>query len=530
MARVENDNSSANSDILKAALGLSSKVLSGDNSMTAVFDTEFDDAQDLSTSGVLDPMTSLLLYLKAHMGGTADMQAQFAQLLLQYYTGEQNYQRSLASNQVAQMMSAGMSRAAALQALHGGSDSQTAISPMATNAEETRTNRINSILNGVQTATQVANQIVSLISAPFDIKAKSVTNDILTNQANMLGMQVQGMQDAAAFLQASANQRNFDPAFSDMKLSDQIDYFSKMSGADYKSDYNMPSYAYANSEQFKRCMSNPYFWATLHNSYSNASAADASFYEPAKAEQEVSRLRAAVALTNNQAWSERQRSRILSSDAFVAEYTQAIKSEMEYAKLQAEKHGYEFDDKKSQAFLERVQDFTDLDFARLDYEIERISRMNNPLLMDKQIDALTSSLDFQVANYIYSQSLLSIKNGALESLYSTDDAGNRVPSQDLYNWCKVALQYNELGYNTYETTKQGWWRTAFSGLTAGAASALAGLKIVQAVKDAAPAVQAAVQSVKPPIPFNALAPIVVPTATMPMLQPGYGWYPDGGMQ
>lgn len=490
------------------------------------FTTDISDSLDAAT-GADSWLMQLMYYLKYESGGDRDALTNVAQLLLQYLQNEQNfqrnrdyaelnYQRSLASNQVDLMMDAGMSRAAALKALQGGSIPQSitadgVASSLPTDIEGHRTQRFQNILDAIDTSTRLANQLVSLASAPMDMQAKYITNKLLTNQSDLLEMQVQGLQDAAMFSQAVANvdSSNNGTKLADMPLFEQYSYFqkqSKMSPAD--SGFEPNAFYYGNSQSFARAAQNPFFWSAYADAVKNRNSANASIFDPIRAQNEVSQLRAATRLTQNQAFSEQFRSKILAANGFVDEYTAQARKDMEICKLQAEKAGFKFDKARADAFLERVDSFNAADFLALDYEIGRLSELNDPLVFSLQKNALVQSLDYQVAHYIYQQSLASLHEGVLSSELQTNP-------KDVYEWTKNYLRYEELGQDARNAAANNTARSVISGVTAGAASAFAGYKIYTGFANRAAQAAAAAGSTHPPLPFNLLAPIV---ASQPLLE------------
>lgn len=532
---------------------LMQKIFNQLNSQQGLFQIPVKSAADasevLADGG--DPLHATFMKMKSTSGGDADALMNVWQQYLQYQLGEKNfarnkaeselsYLRGLAGNQVSQMMSAGMSRSAALAAVQGvqyqpvASDSQ--ISPQQTNIEGNRTQRMQAIMDIVTQSAQLANQIVSLASAPFDIKSKEITNKLLTNQNDMLEMQVQGMQDAAMFLQAVANadvSRDDDKKIANMPINDQYAYFADMQGKQFDfAKHSASSWQYAQSVPFSRSAGNPFFWATLNEQTRAKNYASASVYEPERAQREVSQLRAAVALTQSQDVNERLRSHILGTQAFIDETTAQARRDMELVKIECQKNGFAFDGKRAEAFLNRVSTFTDLDFAQVDYEIQRLASINDPVVFAKQKAALVEELDFNVAQYIYGRSLASLKNGVLQQMMVTEQTGatadghpivSTFPNDELYKWTRTCLQYRELGYSERVNAGTSIARTIFSGVGAFSAGAFASYKIFSALKPAATAAVSAVQAGAPPLPFNFVTPLVVSQPLLEMQMPyGFG--------
>lgn len=544
---IDQINAIANSTVER----LKQQILAKLNSQQGLFSTYSDEAGDaaeiLADGG--DPILATFMKMKGETGGDLDALQNVFQQYLQYQLGEQNwqrnksesdlaYQRGLPANQVAQMMQAGMSRSAALKAVQGAqyapAASGTDISPQPTNIEGNRTQRMQAIMDIVSQSAQLANQIVSLASAPFDLKAKAITNKLLTNQNDMLDMQVQGMQDAAMFMQAVANadvSRDDDNKIANLPINDQYAYFADMQGKQFDfAKHSASSWQYAQSTPFSRSASNPFFWATLNEQTRAKNYASASVYEPERAQREVSQLRAAVALTQSQDTNERLRSHILGAQAFIDETTSQARRDMELVKIECEKNGFAFDSKRAEAFLQRIQSFTDLDFAQVDYEIQRLASINDPVVFAKQKAALVEELDFNVAQYIYGRSLASLKSGVLQQMMVSEQTGSTAdgkpivttsPNDELLKWTRACLQYRELGYSDKVSAGTSIARTIFTGVGSFAASALVGAKVFSYLKPAATAAASATQAGAPPLPFNFVAPIVVSQPLMDMQMP-YG--------
>lgn len=477
------------------------------------------------------------IFLKLRALGLTDSELiEYLQLYLQYQVGEQNYSRSLPAQQLANLQAAGMSRSAALGLLQNGGDSSTSLQPFESNADEVKQMQFERTMDIVKNVGILAQQIVSLASAPFDIRAKQITNNLLSNQSDLLSMQIQGMQDAAMFYQAIAN-ADGDGSISKQSVLDQYKYIANATAPRaLENGYNLGTVMYANSQEFKRAASNPFFWSVLSETMSKNNAASASIFEPERAEQLVASLRAATNYTNKQAHTEGFRSRIMSVQAFRDEALAQLRQDMERAKLLAEQHGYEFDDARSQAFLQRVETFNEYDFAQMDYKIQQLSYMRDPVMLERQRAALAAELDYNVAQYLYGHSIYSLKNGTLAQMMPNLTTSGAVAdintdvaqSADLLNWTKSYIEYCELGKTAELNAAQGVARTIFTGLGTSAATAFAGFKIfrgLQAAKAAASAAATAVQAGTPPIPFNLALPLVVPATTEYMLN---GWQLNDG--
>lgn len=441
-------------------------------------------------------MMKLMYYLKHLSNGNSDAMTAMTQLMMQYLQQEQNYQRnrdnaelnyqrSLASNQVDLMMAAGMSRAGALAALQGGSQPQQvtadgSITPQGTDIEAQRINKMNAIMNVVQGAAQLAQQIASLATLPFDIKSKSITNQLMSNQNNLLEMQIQGMQDAAMFMQAVANadiQRDDKSKISNLPINEQYSYFADMQGKQFDfAKHNVSSWQYAQSQPFSRSVGNPFFWATLNDQTRAKNYANASVFEPLKAQQSIAHLRAGTEYVQLQSKSEMSRSRILESQAFHDEYVSSAQNDLDLLRTECQKNQVAFDNERALAFMQRVQSFNDLDFKMLDYQIKRILQISDPEIMEQERLALLNSLEYNVANYIYSKGVVSSKNGVLQQLISDPDSP-MADGSTFNHWLYSYMQFNEFGNLSqlnYELNKtNSLWRNIFGG----AAAAFAGYKI-----------------------------------------------------
>lgn len=499
-----------------------------------IIDTSVDksDARSLLQQGSSgNNITDIFLALR-QLGLTDDELREYLQLYLEYQVGEQNYRRSLPSSQVANLQAAGMSRSAALAMLQNGGESTTSVTPFASNQEEVRNNQFNRTMDLVKNIGVLAQQITSLASAPFDIKSKILTNRLMSNQSDMLSMQIQGMQDAATFYQAVAN---VDPKheLSKRSLLEQYQYIQAGSQPRaLDNGYDLGTVMYANSPEFKRAASNPFFWSVLSDTMTKSNQASASVFEPERAEQIVSSLRAATRYTQNQANTELTRNRIMSVQAFRDETLAAAREDMERAKLLAEKNGYSFDSQRAEQFIERLEQFNAYDFAAMDYEIQKLTYMRDPAMVERQRLALAEELDYNVAMYLYGRSIYSLKNGVLAQMSpnlqnsgSVANLDSNVGSTgDLINWTKAYLEYCELGRTAQSNARQGIARTIFSGLGAAAGGAFVGLKLFKGIQgiqaaNAAASSASVVQSGAPSIPFNLTTPLVISAPLAPYLLP-----------
>lgn len=435
----------------------------------------------------------------------------FLNTLLQQLNRDEDYNRTNPAAIASQLQALGMSRSAALAAAQNSNPATTPVSPAESPAPS-----LQPITDVIGSATNVAGLVMKGVSLPFDLKSKKITNDILSSQGSLLDMQVQGMQDAAEFLQACNN-----AGITDKSPYDQYKYIadSQLPRA-LENGYNLATVMYGASQSFNRAATNPYFWSTLASMSKDNNMAAASVFEPERAEQIVSSIRAATRYTQNQADTEKVRNRIMTVQAFRDESLASAREDMERAKLICEKNGYTFDSKRAEQFLSRLEQFNTYDFAAMDYEIQKLSYMRSPEMLERQRLALAGELDYNVAMYLYGRSIYSLKNGVLAQMspniqnsgavanLDTDVAQN----DDLIKWTKSYLEYCELGRTAQVNARQGTMRTIFSGLGAAAGAAFAGYKIFSAAKAVAPAAAAAAPVVgAPPIPFNLVAPLVVPS-------------------
>lgn len=443
--------------------------------------------------------------------------------VLQQFNRDEDYSRTNPAAITEMLQSLGMSRTSALTAAENATSATTPVTPQGANPPT-----LQPLTDLVGSVSSVANIIMKGVSLPFDLKSKAITNRILESQGGMLDMQMQGMQDAAEFLQACAN-----GGCADKSPLEQYEYIlNSQKPRALENGYNLGTVMYGASKSFKRAASNPYFWSTLADMNKENNLAAASVFAPAQAEQSVSSLRAATRYTQNQANTELTRNRIMSVQAFRDETLAAAREDMERAKLLAEKNGYTFDSQRAEQFIERLQQFNSYDFAAMDYEIQKLTYMRDPAMIERQRLALSSELDYNVAMYLYGRSIYSLKNGVLAQMNPTLQNSGAVANldshvgstDDLIKWTRSYLEYCELGRTAQSNARQGIARTIFSGLGAAAGTAFVGLKLfkgVQGLQAANAAANAAsvVQSGAPSIPFNLTTPLVISAPLAPYLLP-----------
>ena len=502
----------------------------GDGAGSEPFDPSLIDPNDPS---------SFLAFIKGLFGADGDTQRTWAQLYLQYILGEQNYNRNLANanlnydrskaaNQVALMMQAGMSRSAALAALQGGStpqnvNSDTSITPMQTNAEANQRAKFQNILNAIQVGTQLCNQIISLASAPFDISAKYITNRLLNNQANMLDMQVQGMQDAAMFMQAVSNADTSlpdDRKLMDMSVSDQYQFFAEQAQMKpTQQGFIASAHMYGNGEYFRRAASNPFFWASVNDTVKNRNFANASIFEPQRAEQAVAQIRAGINYTNSLKDVEDVRKRIFSVQAFHDEMLAQLRVDIDKMKANCEKLGIQFDTKRAQKFYDLADKFNLETALTLDGNIERLNYLHTAEVYKATQAELLASSEYQVGLYVYGAALNSLKNGALSEMYQVGNDGVTIyPNNDLEKWIKNYLHYTELGGATALNAQLQIPRTIFSGITTAGVLSFGAAKLFKGANAAKAAASAAGgSSISSTL---ALPPLVVPGTTPLILERG----------
>lgn len=471
----------------------------------------------------------IFAYMKGLYGANGDTKRDWMQLFLQYMIGEQNYKRdrdyaelnydrSKAANQVALMMQAGMSRSAALAALQGGSvpqsaSSQSGITPMQTNVEANERAKFQNIMNAIQVGTQLCNQIISLASAPFDIQAKQITNRLLNNQANMLDMQVQGMQDAAMFMQAVANadvSMPDDRKLLDMSVNDQYQFFADQAQMKpTQKGFVASAHMYGNGEYYRRAAGNPFFWASVNETVKNRNFANASIFEPERAEQSVAQIRAGINYTNSLREVEDTRKRIFSVQAFHDEMLSQLRVDIDKMKANCEKLGIKFDTKRAQQFYDLADKFNLETALTLDGNIERLNYLHTAEVYQATQAELLASSEYQVGLYVYGSALNSLKNGVLSEMYQIGSDGATVyPNKELDGWIKNYLNYTELGGATALNAKLQIPRTIFSGLSSFGMLSLGAAKLWSAAKGAGAAVSATAANSS-----MALTPLVVPSTT-----------------
>lgn len=442
---------------------------------------------------------------------------QILQLLLQtllteqsyqrdYAYSELNYERSLAKNQVNQMQAAGMSRAAALAALQGGSSPQS-VSPAGNITPFSPTDGLSPVLQGINNANGIVQSmcasILNMSNFDIDKRSKLLTNQLLQHQSTLLGSQIQGINDAALFQQAIANAPDF---VREMSPYEQYGYFMHAATLKAGEDgFDPSSFYFGQSPEFKRCAQNPYFWNALSSSSQEANKAYASVFEPQKAQAFIQQQRALTELTNRQSSTEKQRARILTSQAFIDECTATCRRDMEICKAECLKLGYQFDANKAERFLERVSNFTDYDIESIQYQLKRLRYISSPDVFEQEKAEIINSLDYNVYQYMYGTAIASMKYGELQKYM--DDGDNAIG--DAQDWIQDYFRYQEFGGSAATSSLTDIWRTGFTGLTSVGALAFGGAKLYQAYQKSKSVVSAAAAGA-PPVPFNGIVPLVVP--------------------
>lgn len=462
---------------------------------------------------------------------------QYFQLLLQYLMSEQNYQRQLgynelsyersrAYNQVAELMNAGMSRAAALQALQGGSTPQAAAETQGITPYQPQFNPLdlfNTIIGGVGS---LANIGTSLATLPATLTAKQLTNKLLSHQGALLGSQVQGLNDAALFMQAVANAPE---DVQKMKLYDQINYFKHQASLSEKvPEYNFAAAAFGRTAEFVRSLSNPFFYSAVNSSQKDTNLNFASLFEPERMQATISHMRACQELATSNKEVQDIHKHLLQNEEYMSDITLQARADVEQLRLECENKGFQFDNERAKKFLERVQSYTYQDYLALQFQLQRLKAQTSPEAFEAYRDELITSMEYNACMYHYQYSLTNAKWNVWNSKYE-DEGGMPVGAAE--KWLDDYFRFQEFGGAASTNAAQGWWRTAFSGITAGAAMSFAGAKLVslfQGSKAAAAAAATAASSAAssaPPTPFNIFAPVVVPS-TQKMLWDMKGLSPE----
>lgn len=201
------------------------------------------------------------------------------QTALQVSQSELQYQRSLPEEQIKHLMSTGMSRAAAIQALQG-TEFSPAQGSIAGNVEQSELQKQQFVLDTIQASISLIQQGVQIgIAVPslitqvqsLQYSSKLMRNSALRDQlvTDDFAMQKQALASVAQFQQYAWNYKN---QTGEQLPSDLNSFYECIVGMDMQHN---PQYA-AFQEQWNAALKNPYFYAQMQKAYTDMVRGDYS--------------------------------------------------------------------------------------------------------------------------------------------------------------------------------------------------------------------------------------------------------------
>lgn len=361
--------------------------------------------------------------------------------LLQQANREQDWERTNPQSVVRQLQAAGMSRAAALQAAAGSQGATTAVSPSGP-APAT----LEPIMQTAGTIASLASGAVgmyaTLAQLPFDQKVKKATADLIANQSNMLGEQIEGNRLAAAFYQDAVNE-GFD--FKGKNASDVLQFLAGLG---------------RNVDAFKR---NPYALSQMSSMLTQEYGTSAQSYTPESAAN-LQRIQVATeGLIQGQALGQEFLNRHLWRQDDIEAACQELRRAANVAQAEAEKYKLQFDAKRFEKFYEKVESFTSLDLMQLDYNIQQLQYRKNLKFWEHETRALVNGYDYQAAQFLFAFHLQNDMMKAYEDAAQRDEAG--FPQGEQFNQLLQRMVF----YNTLD--KQGETDNTYRWLRFGAGAA-----------------------------------------------------------